>query len=391
MDENPGKILTDMDKSEILNYADLLNNNMSRASASVLHGGVFSLTSQFLSYQLRMGELFWGKRIGETVAERTTARLRILGMYGALYGAGAGLSASGVPMVDAVRQYAISNGYVINDNYLHTMVMEGIPSWMMTMATGQTYNIGNRYGPQGFTQVRDLFRSDVPTLQLLGGASLSIFANTIASADPFMRHILGIIRPDDNSIYPLSAADFADLFKEISSTNQAWKVFAAINTKRWLNKQEMTVTSDVSALSAMFMGISGLSPQKQDDAFQKGQIAKAEDAFQKNLIKEYTEDGRRWANAVKDKDYDLAKKMGTRMKAILEIGGMPMARRAEATASLNKSMEETINRGDYSFGLNNVPEHGGGLMSAIKSRLGVDGNNPQTRLEQYRKELRKNQ
>lgn len=377
MDENPGKILDDLDRAEILNYADLLNNNMSRASASVLHGGVFSLTSQFLSYQLRMGELFWGKRLGETLAERNLARGRIVGLYSALYGVGAGLSATGIPFVDGVRQEAINRGYVINDNYLYTMAMEGIPSWMITMATGQTYNIGNRYGPQGFTQVRDIFRQDSTMLNILGGASLGIFANTVASGDPFLRHILGIIRGDDNSVYPLTMSDFADLFKEISSFNQAWKVYAALNTGRWLNKQESTVTKDISGFSAVVMGLTGLSPQKQDDAFQKGQISKGEDAYQKYLIKEYSEDMRRWAQAVKDKDYDLAKKYGTRAKAILEIGGMPMARRAEATAASNKSMEETINRGDYSFGLNNVP-----------TRKWFQNDVPQTRLEQYRKELR---
>jgi len=380
MDENPGKILNDIDKAEILNYADLLNNNMSRASASVLHGGVFSMTSQFLSYQLRMGELFWGKRLGETIGERTAARLRILGMYSALYGAGPGLSASGIPMVDAIRREAIDRGYVINDNYLTTMAMEGIPSWIMTMATGQTYNVGNRLGPSGFTQVRDIFRQDSTMLSILGGASLGIFANTVASGDPFLRHILGIIRSDDKSIYPLTGSDFSDLFKEISSYNQAWKVYAALNYGIWFNKQEATVTKDISAPSAIFMGMTGLSPQKQDDAFQKGQISKGEDNYQKYLMKVYAEDGRRWALAVKDKDYDLATKMGTRMKAILEIGGFPISRRAEATAAMNKSMEDIIGRGDYSFGLNNVP-----------TRKWFQSDVPQTRLEQYRKELRNNQ
>jgi len=100
--------------------------------------------------------------------------------------------------------------------------MEGIPSWIITMATGQTYNIGNRLGPSGFTQVRDIFRQDKTMLNVLGGASLGIFANTIASGDPFLRHILGIIRSDDKSVYPLAASDFVDLFKEISSFNTAW-------------------------------------------------------------------------------------------------------------------------------------------------------------------------
>ena len=375
---NPTKILTDIDREGILNYADTLNNNMSRASASVLHGGVFSLTSQFLSYQLRMGELFWGKRLGETLAERTSARLRILGMFSALYGVGAGLTSTGIPVVDSIRQEALDRGYVINDNYIHTMLMEGIPSWIITMATGQTYNIGNRLGPSGFTQVRDIFRQDKTMLNVLGGASLGIFANTIASGDPFLRHILGIIRSDDKSVYPLAASDFVDLFKEISSFNTAWKVYAALNYGIWFNKQDATVTKDISATSAILMGMTGLSPQKQDDAFQKGQIAKQEDAYQKYLMKEYATDGRRWALAVKDKDYDLAKKMGTRMKAILEIGGMPMSRRAETTAAMNKSMEDIIGRGDYSFGLSNVP-----------TRKWFQQDVPQTRLEQLRKELRK--
>jgi len=77
---HPTGAVTNTQRAEILNRADLLTANMSRASNSQLHTGVASLTTQFLTYQLRTTELMLGNRL------TTGAKLRMAAVYAGLYG-----------------------------------------------------------------------------------------------------------------------------------------------------------------------------------------------------------------------------------------------------------------------------------------------------------------
>jgi hypothetical protein len=54
--------LTAAEERAVLQRADQLSVNMSRASASMIHKGVFSVPTQFMSYTLRLAEQVWSKR-----------------------------------------------------------------------------------------------------------------------------------------------------------------------------------------------------------------------------------------------------------------------------------------------------------------------------------------
>jgi hypothetical protein len=97
---NPTGPISKDDIGKILQRADLLTVNMSRASNSMLHTGVMSLTTQFLTYQIRLAELFMGSRLGATTGERTLARLRLMTFYSALYGAPSAIGLTGLPSTE---------------------------------------------------------------------------------------------------------------------------------------------------------------------------------------------------------------------------------------------------------------------------------------------------
>lgn len=378
--ENPTGAISLADRQRILDRADLLTTNMSRASASILHTGPLSLTSQFLSYQIRLGELFLSKRIS------AGDRARLIGTYAALYGVPASLGVTGIPAGDAIRSEVIDRGYVPGESSWKSLLMEGFLAWSIAMITGKGdvakgdwYNVGSRYGVQGFTQIRDAMRSDSSVFKFLGGASLSSLADTVASSDNFMRAMMSYFRTDDQSVFPLTIQDFIEPLRPISSVNRAWMVFAAINTGKWMTRNQAHI-ADVSAWQAAFMGLTGLNPLAQDDMFVKSGIKKSEIEYQKHLEKEFTTEHIKGLQQLSKGDYEEANKYFTRARRILELGGYPLDKRADMLAKANSRSGLMTEDLDMSFALKNVP-----------TNKWFQGNVPQTRLEQLRTQLRMQQ
>src|SRR5882762_8094539 len=170
---NPFGKLTELDRQGILHHANILTNNMTRASNSILNEGVLSLPMQFLSYQYRLGETFLGKEIGETTTERNLARARLMAGYGAMYGIPSAIGVTGIPGGDKARKYALDNfGYIPGEHWYSTAIMEGWPALFLNKATGNNYDIGGKWGTKGMTTVSDLLRGDKTWLQLVGGAGI---------------------------------------------------------------------------------------------------------------------------------------------------------------------------------------------------------------------------
>jgi len=361
-DLHPTGLLTQADRSSILQRADLLTTNMSRASSSALHGGVLGLTTQFLSYQLRLAELFMGKRLGATVQERTMARMRMFGVYSALYGVPAAVGVTGLPASEEFRAAAINKGYIVGENFINSLFMEGIPALAVAMITGggdfkkgQFYNIGDRYGAQGFTQIREALRSDGAWWKILGGAGVTTAVNTITSADGFTKAILSFARGDSaDQRFRLKLDDIVDLAKEVSSVNAGWKLITAMNTGKWLAKNEGYIT-DVSKPAATFMTLSGLSPQEQNDIFTKTTIKKDQQTLQKYTLNKYVEEIHRAIAAKEQGNPDQAHDYMQRAARYMEVAGYPMDKRMSAIAIASKNWESRIDSANFDFYLKNVP------------------------------------
>ncbi len=353
-DVNPTKLITDADRAAILNKADLLTVNMSRASASTLHGGVLSLSTQFLSYQLRMAELFFSKRIGETVAERTLARGRILGTYAALYGAPSAIGVTGYPFGESIRQYATNNGYVVGDSYMQS-IMEGVPAWILSMATGNQYNIGARYGSQGFTVLNEMTKSDASLWKVIGGAGLNTIGNTLAKVSPFWQAAQALMSPDEEkNPFSIKPVDFVDLFSEVSTIDSGKRLYMAMNVGKWMSKNEAYI-GDVSTANALFMTATGLKPQQQDDIFTLKNIRDHEESTQKEQIALITKDYRRAMQAVFDNDDTTAKDFFSRARARMIAAGIPHDRIAEVYAQASRGYESQIETSTRNWATKNVP------------------------------------
>src|SRR5690606_30735538 len=130
---NPTKKLTDQDTAGILARAALLNGNMDRASNASWQRGVFSVPTQFWSYQVRLGEMFLGKQL------TNSEKARMVTMYSILYSIPTGLAVTGAgtvwPMQEAFRKYMIENGH----QYDHNKVIEAFTNGIIGMTTNMVY------------------------------------------------------------------------------------------------------------------------------------------------------------------------------------------------------------------------------------------------------------
>jgi len=389
---NPTGALGQADIGKILKRADLLTSNMSRASNSFVNQGVFSLTSQFLTYQLRLAELFLGKRLGDTPFERAMARTRLITFYSLLYGAPSAIGLTGLPMQNAIKSEAMQRGYTMGDNWLSTAIDQGLPAMAAAFITGKgdwtkgnNYNIGARFGSPGFTQFTDAMKSDHAWYQLLAGASGSTLLNTLTSTNNFFHSMADVFRDNKEKKFPLKLDDFVDLFKEVSSVNQAWKLYAAVNTGKWMSKNE-GYEGDVTKANAAFMAVFGLNPAQQDNQYIKAGIMKSDKEYQQYIMRESIKEFRRYYQDQRDKNWDSAKDHFKRGDGLLEIGGFPVERKGSVLSMAAKGFESIIDQGDYKFATDNVPRSRSDIMG-IPMPFTTQSNIPATRQEQFKTQL----
>ena len=383
-DLNPTKIITDIERREILDRASLLNVNMDRSSNSVLQHGAFSIPAQFLTYQIRAAELFLGKRLS------SLERWRMLATNAAVYGIPTAVSGATIyPFGDNIRKTAIDNGYVVGDNYLSTL-MEGLPATLMAFATGggdiskgNWYNIGPRYGSSGFTPLRDALISDRTLWDIMFGAAGSTIGNTWAASDGFRRAMLSFASAEDKQ-FKMKPDDVVDIFKEISSVNSAWRLWAAINSGRWMDKAERWV-SDITPMNAIFQSVTGLQDQQIEDVRTMRMIKKDEKALAEYSMKKFSEEMQRGFRSMKDNDPQQANDFFRRAFTWMRVGGVPEHDYGTAMSRATENNENLIQRGKWDFYTKDVPQS--------KSRFGIftRENLPSDRLDTLRRELQKGQ
>lgn len=391
--EHPSiKVMSRTDWDKVLDRADDLSGNMSRASASILQSGPLSLTGQFLTYQMHLGEMFWGKRLApdvlklddkgspimqtikkadgtyETVPEkaffasrdRALARTRMLATYGALFGVPMGLGITGLPVSDYIRKAAIDNGYVVGDNWLSSVLMEGLPALFGAWATsddgdiakGNWYNV-SKFGSGGFTQMNSMLSSDPKFWEFIGGASGSIMGNTLKNSSGFIRSMSSMISGNQEA-FPMKTDDWVDLVKEVTSVNQSWVGITAVTTGKLFSKNE-AYQGDVSKANAIFMAATGLTMTNAADNYDVGQMVKDRTEAQKYGLNRFIREYRRGILAAENDDWGNYNGYMTRAFGYLKVTDYPEDKMASAIAIASKGYETRIASIREEFYTKNVP------------------------------------
>jgi hypothetical protein len=353
---NPVRAITDADRANILQRADLFTANMSRASASSLNAGWLSLPMQFLTYQMRMAELFWGKRITKT------DKARLLGVYAAMYGAPGALGVTGYPFIDSIREGAMNHGYVSGDNQIYDAIMNGLISWQMALISGKgdygkgsIYDVQSRWGTQGLSQISETLRSDKTIWSFVGGAGVDTLWKSISNLEPFWQFAWQMMSEDEEgNRFKITPAHFNQLFSFINEEDLASRSIAAIHSGRWLSKNGQYLT-DTTPAEVLWRNITGLKTVEETDISRFRDIHRAEKDFQDKQQREIEHDFRRGMDAVSEKDYDTATTFFANARARTLFSGMPIERRAEAFSKAMKNYEAESVRSSWQWATQNVP------------------------------------
>jgi hypothetical protein len=190
------------------------------------------------------------------------------------------------PYYEDMKQAAMERGIAVNDGYWEAF-FEGFPSMAVEYVTGNEYNIGSRYGPQGLSILKELANGETTFFEMLGGASGSITLDIVRGVEPVFAGIVDVFQ-DEQGALPLLMEDFIDLTSNISSVNNTLKLLYVLNTGRYLSKNEIYM-DDIDTWDSLFMGITGLSPRDLTDTFIKiesgAELRAAQDIAKKEIVK----------------------------------------------------------------------------------------------------------
>ncbi len=308
---NPGKVLDNAALSSILLRQNTLSVNMTRASSSWWQQGFLSVPTQFFAYQARLMEQFLGKRL--TTAEKARAFMTYSAMYGVPTAMGAVTFA--YPWYDDVRQAALERGYDVNSPGLRALI-EGIPSTMIQMITGNEQNYAQRLGPVGVQYFKDVFLGKISQVF---GASPKIAMDMASAIAPVFKAVVSLFIPGMGD-WKLTSADAITALEQISTINNVGKAIYALNTHKFISKNEIDLGPATTA-DALLTAMIGTQPLRVTDAFIMGEMAteqkKMQDAVKKEVIKNY----RRALREFQDGNDTAAEKLMSNAHLQLQGGG----------------------------------------------------------------------
>lgn len=354
-DMHPTGAITDSDLKGILYRADLLSHNMSRASASSLTTGIMSVPAQFYTYQLRLFELMMGKRLS------TLEKGRLFATNAVLFGAPVATGLFGYPFADGLRSYAQQNGYVVGDNAMSTMVMEGLPSLLGGVISGQGemhkgnyYNFGERYGAKGIP-LDEVMDGDKNVWQIMGGAAFNSLGNTWAQSSGLRALGMGVLHGNMDVLGTLTPEDFVGPFKEITAVNGVNHIIAATRYGNWLSKNNANL-HPTSVSNSVFEALTGLSEQRDTDLWTMSQSLRANKEYDNHLFGMFQN---RWSlgiQAIQNNDPEQGNAYFKEAMSILHQGGYPEEKIPEAMATaMENAHSNVIDRTKFNFYLKGMP------------------------------------
>jgi hypothetical protein len=255
----PTAKLKDSDIKAMIARADLMTVNMSRASNASFQQGILSVPTQFLSYPIRLAEQMLGKRL--TADEKARAFLT----YGLAYGipVTAGIGVGVWPVFESFRTKLLEKGIDYDDSALKQLFMDGLPAMMLEAITGTKYDLGSRFGPGGSPIIKNLFEGKY--LETMFGASGSVIKDAVKVSAPFYYWAISAMNPSDTETYPITVSDLIDVGSVVSTGNQVRIFYNAVFAGEYVTRNNMEVSSKITAAQGFLMAISGTKPQEIND------------------------------------------------------------------------------------------------------------------------------
>lgn len=327
---NPGKPINRAVRAAILDRADDITVNMSAANNAVWQRGPLAIPAQFFAYQARLTELYLGKRL--TKAEKARLFFANSALYGVPVAAGGVVGAW--PIYESVKYMLNDNGVDYNEGAVEAFV-QGIPA-MMLGTLGLEMDVGSRYGSGGISVLRDWAMGEKTVGEIAVGAAGGVIGDMFATGATALGAVGDLIF-NDAKTYGSSLEDLINVTKNISSVNNSLKLWYALNTNRWVSKNNITV-DEVGAGEALFMAITGASADRISDNYTKLEILNQRKDHYKSVEKEVANAFRR---ASLEDDPEIRREYMREAWAHATAGGLTPNEFSRALKQVLREMNET--------------------------------------------------
>jgi hypothetical protein len=315
---NPTKVIDDVDRTAMLQRANQLNNDMTRAAATPIEQGIIGVPKMFWQYQERLfGMLnpFGTRRTtnpwkeGATWTDEMVNKARAYAVFAGMYGipVTAGIPVAYWPMYETIRQYALENGYDWKPNSWSYLAMEGLPSFITATITGRDYVRSPPMGPGGISAFREAVHSDKGAVETFGKLIGGVAGQKLSE-------VLTPVVPAFKALFKWNATElptFNDLevaARSISTVNQAYRSVYAFNFRAFYTKagREIVAPSPFSEgldkLDATILTATGMVPRKVADTFVLQDTMKGEKKMKEEAEKEIKKEYRYALEAMNKKD-----------------------------------------------------------------------------------------
>lgn len=286
---NPGKSLSRRAETDILQRAKDLTTNMGRDSAaSWQRNPILSVPAQFLSYHARFMEQVWdgGFKSGRKLTAAEKGRL-IVGM-GAAYGVPSTLGGFGLPMSKSmVNQWLLEEGYE-KDNVLINGLLDGLFTEATSVFFGEKLDLSASYGPSGpWKPLIDLINEDKTLAETLMGAGGGVTGAMAYSIGGSIGEAFYNLTSEDGN-WRVSQDILLEPLKNISTVNNAHKLWQVLNTGRYLTKNGTLLAENDSTMTAIGAFLLGVPLDRVSDAYDKLSLTYGTKDRQRQTQKEMT-------------------------------------------------------------------------------------------------------
>ena len=313
---NPTAKATDEVIAGLLNRANIMTNNMTRAAHAGLQQGIPSMTTQFLGYQMRLMDQIWGGRL--TWQEKS----RVMALYSALYGIPVGVSVPiGLwPMYDQMKEWSIRMGVNWDDNIATRILGEGLGNEFWTQATGgKKYDFSSKFGPRGIPNIRDWLLGDKTMMEIIWGVSGTTFEGIGRSLQPFIWGLAAAVQGKHKD-YPIMMSDLEGVSKVISTVNTEVRAVYAWNYQKYYTRSNRSV-AEADKLDAILLGVFGVQSRKAQEAMTLEKMVQRQERGKAALLQIIRVDYRNFFNAVKQNDKASSDGYIKRLQQYRIIGG----------------------------------------------------------------------
>ena len=199
-------------------------------------------------------------------------KARVLWNYSVLFGAptAAATVFFGIPVYQYAQDYLLAQGVPANnqDNFLLNLAMNGLLGVGVEAATGTQFATSQNYGPSNSKIFVDIV-SEKEGWELLAGATGTMFKDIYTSAQPFARFLVDMVAPPtDREAFQINASHFQAWLNTQRGVDQLTRAYYALTYGELLSRTTGRELDDkVNTVEAVVFGLTGMSPQRVQDAY----------------------------------------------------------------------------------------------------------------------------